>query len=143
MKPIMKRLLKRACQRVLRPHAPDSRYQSQNYRSSGFMTNWQVSVFATFPRRSSCHQSSHYRAGSSVGGGGGVSQGGGAGASFGKISTSPSVQQPPQPPAASTRTSPSQSQTSALSRSISQVDYHHCQSPLEQQRRLQQQPRIF
>ena len=140
MKPIMKRLLKRACQRVLRPHAPDSRYQSGNYRSSGYMTNWQVSVFATFPRRSSCHQSSHYRAGSSVGGG--VSQGGGGG--FGKISTSPSVQQPPQPPpAASTRMSPSQSQTSALSRSISQVDYHHCQSPLEQQQRLQQQPRIF
>ena len=143
MKPIMKRLLKRACQRVLRPHAPDSRYQSQNYRSSGFMTNWQVSVFATFPRRSSCHQSSHYRAGSSVGGGGVSQGGGGGGAGFGKISTSPSVQQPPQPPAASTRMSPSQSQTSALSRSISQVDYHHCQSPLEQQRRLQQQPRIF
>ena len=134
MKPIMKRLLKKSCRRVLRPNiSPNSHNNdglSQTNRGSGFLTNWQISVFTTFPRRgSSCHQCSHYRSGSSygVGGGGGITA---------KVSTSPSIQHPVP---ATIKMSRSPSQTSALSRSIStQVDYHWQQS--FEQRRQQPQP---
>ena len=143
MKPIMKRLLKRVCRRVLRPQGafhshPQNEGQSQPYRSSGFMTNWQVSVFATFPRQSSCQ---HIRSASSCGGGLSGVQGagsiGGAGG-LGKISTSPSLQQPQL--SAFTKLSPSQSQTSALSRSISQMDYHWQNIQQDQPRQLQRRP---
>ena len=130
MKPIMKRLLKKSCRRVLRPNiSPNSHNNdglSQTNRGSGFLTNWQISVFTTFPRRgSSCHQCSHYRSGSSYGNGINA-----------KVSTSPSIQ---HPAAATIKMSRSPSQTSALSRSIStQVDYHWQQS--FEQRRQQPQP---
>lgn len=55
LKPVMKRLLKKACKGLIKPNERASNEDPRENQS--YFTNWQISVFATFPgRRSSWHQ---------------------------------------------------------------------------------------